>query len=214
VADYYMLESWGLGNGEPLQEPESRRIKINGQALRWMIGQKFSVQVPTPIELQWSDEISGGGVAWEMDPHPSEGPRSESAIRRLWVYKNSHPPLFHRKIVDLLKDCGVDNIDVYETSVADMNSGHACTDYMAVNIVGAVRAADMSRSSAKEFSEDGLVDTDFDSLVLDPQKALGFMLFRLAESINGIVVHRSIKKRIESEGGFDLRFIDPVDWIG
>jgi hypothetical protein len=39
-------------------------------------------------------------------------------------------------------------------------------------------------------------------------------MFRLAESVNGIVVHESVKKAIEAAEIDTLTFIPPEEWVG
>ena len=38
-------------------------------------------------------------------------------------------------------------------------------------------------------------------------------MFRLAESVMGIVVHESVKQAIEAAGIDTLTFVDPAEWI-
>ena len=42
----------------------------------------------------------------------------------------------------------------------------------------------------------------------------GALMFRLAEAVNTIVVHDSVKQAIEAAGIDTLTFIDPADWTG
>ena len=70
------------------------------------------------------------------------------------------------------------------------------------------------RSQATPHSPDGLIDTDFDSVAIDEVPTHGRLCFRLAESVNALVVHRSVKEHLESKGGFELTFTEPKDWIG
>jgi len=51
-------------------------------------------------------------------------------------------------------------------------------------------------------------------LVIDEAKTRGALLFRLAESVNGIVVHETIKNAIEATGIDTLTFMPPEEWVG
>ena len=96
----------------------------------------------------------------------------------------------HKRLIAALHECGVDNLEIYETVIQSRTDGSECRDYDAVNIIGLVAAAHMEKSTARaEEDSDGLVDVDFDGLVIDEAKAAGFPLFRLAECTSGIVIH-------------------------
>jgi hypothetical protein len=98
--------------------------------------------------------------------------------------------------------------------ILDTKTGRNNYNYMAVNIIGVVAAADLGQSVYEDPWGQGQIDMDFDSLVIDPKKAGGGKLFRLAECVSGIVIHRSVKEYLESKGGFGLSFVHPSDWIG
>jgi hypothetical protein len=51
----------------------------------------------------------------------------------------------------------------------------------------------MSKSKATPHSPHGLIDTDFDSGVIDDSVARDFKMFRLAQNVGALVVHRSIR---------------------
>lgn len=181
----------------------------DGEEVEWFLGQRIASDIPKPIMMKWGPVLNS-----EMDIRRTLGPRSEKGIRRQWAYPTAEPPLFHHDLVAALRECGVDNIDVYEALVVDVESGVRCSDYLAINIVGLLRVADMQSSSAVVHSEKGVIDTDFDSLVLDVESIPEVKMFRLAESVNATIVHWSVKKHLETRGGFELTFKKPEDWIG
>ncbi len=59
-----------------------------------------------------------------------------------------------------------------------------------------------------------LLDTDFDSLVIDEEKTMGFRLFRLAENCSAIVVSEEVKVAIEERGIPGIVFYGPGEWSG
>lgn len=59
-----------------------------------------------------------------------------------------------------------------------------------------------------------MVSVDFDSLAIDAARARGALMFRLAESVSGIVVHESVRKAVEAAGIDSLSFTVPADWAG
>jgi hypothetical protein len=157
----------------------------------WMMGSRFDVPVPEPIRLEWDPE--------------SSGPRKH-------LYK-APIPLFHRELISALRGAGVDNLDCYRAEILDVKDRSVTKDYLAVNVIGVISAADMSLSRYASYSSPPLIDVDFDLLIIDPAKTLGARLFRLAERVSGIVMHREVKEHLESLGGFGLTFIPPSDWV-
>ena len=72
--------------------------------------------------------------------------------------------------------------------------------YRAVNILGAIWAADLERSEYTEVSGTGDVAMGFRQLVIGEGKADGALLFRRAEALASIVVHARAKERIQAAG--------------
>lgn len=222
MSEYYMVESWGLKREEPTQKPLdvdfddwADDFDLDEDDVDFRLGWTLKhLGLPDPIEMIWDEEIAGGGSAWETEEKPSKGPRNAGGVRRKWVYKSSDPPLFHKQVVATLRDCGIDNLEAFNVRIIDVKTGEVCEDYLAVNFVGLVKAVDMSRSAATTHSTDGLGDTDFESVVINEGVTPGLKMFRLAESVNALVVHRSVKELLESRGGFELTFIEPEKWIG
>jgi hypothetical protein len=96
----------------------------------------------------------------------------------------------------------------------DPVAGKTYSDYKAINIIGLVAAADLSKSKYHAPSGTPLIDTDFDSLAIDESKARGLLMFRLAESVNAIVVHESVRAHIEKHNIPHIDFVEPSQWIG
>jgi hypothetical protein len=108
----------------------------------------------------------------------------------------------------------VDNLDVYDARLFDPQDGKTIDNYKAVNIIGAVAAADLGKSDYSAPSGTALVDTDFDSLVIDEKKAKGLLMFRLAECVTAIVIDERVKQQLARDRIPHLDFLDPKDWIG
>lgn len=222
MSEYYMMDSWGLDNDEPTLKPLDVDFDdweddygINDDNVEFWLGKPMNhLGMPDPIEMEWDDEIAGGGIVWETEGQPSIGPRSEEGVRMKWAYNASDPPLFHKDLVAALRECGVDNIETHKVQIVDRKTGNVCEDYLAINLVGLVKAVDMNKSKAAVHTDDGLIDTDFDSVAINEKAAKGSKMFRLAESVNAIVVHRSVKEYLEAKGGFELTFTEPKNWVG
>ncbi len=116
-------------------------------------------------------------------------------------------PLFRDDLIAMLRDCGVDNLDLYRAAVSDPENGTVYENYKAVNILGLVAAADLQGSRYVAHGAP-IADVDFDALVVDESKARGLLMFRLAESVNAVIVHESVKMRLEGQFD-DLNFAIP-----
>ena len=71
----------------------------------------------------------------------------------------------------------------------------------------------MAKSVFTAHSAPALVDVDFDRLVIDPARARGQKLFRLAECVTGVLIHRTVQDHLEAKGGFGLSFIPHEEWV-
>lgn len=119
-------------------------------------------------------------------------------------------PLFRDDLVAALKDCGVNNIQVFDALVHDPETGEDLRNYKAVNIIGAVAAADMAKSDAIVHSGPALFDVEFDKLVIDPTRARNLPMFRLAEATGTILVHERVRDCLIKKGfDKDLEFFEP-----
>lgn len=184
---YYMLEC--------LSPPEGYIAAVEHRdedPMRcWICGERFEVPPPVPLR-------------------PKLRARSKSVLAELW---KAPLPLMSERLHRVLLDCGVDNLDVYAVVLTDPRTDLSFSNYVAFNLIGVVAAADLSKSIYS--APDGpMRSVDFDSLAIDETSARGALMFRLAESVSGIVVHESIKLAIESSGIDTLTFISPEQWVG
>lgn len=130
------------------------------------------------------------------------------------MYDDVRYPLMRDDLIDALQSLGVDNLQLFDAVVRDPATGSEYTNYKAFNIVGVVSAADMDRSVLMGTSDSRMIDVDFESLTIDENKAKGFRLFRLAESVNAIIVDEAVRDEIERRGIPGMVFYDPADWSG
>jgi hypothetical protein len=181
---YYLLECFG--------PPDRERAAIDTvpRGLYWNRGRRFEQPVSEPLEVI----LDGDGLMMPMF--------------------NRGILLFSDELVEAVRDAGVDNIDCYDAVLVDPVGGKRHTNYKAVNIIGMVAAADLAASEFHAPSGRALIDTDFDTLVLDEERANGLLLFRLAESVNAIVVHARVKQHLEKRGIPNLDFVAPDAWVG
>lgn len=158
----------------------------------WTSGRRFRRPPVEPVEIT-------------IDPTHSDD---------LLEFENITALVMTKRLLKALQETGVDNLDVYRAVIRNPESGFETHDYVACNLIGLVKAADLSGSKVVGGSGDGLIDVDFDAVKIDPLKAKDHLLFRLAENISAIVVHESVKNHILNSGIDTITFVEPEDWIG
>jgi hypothetical protein len=163
----------------------------DGHRRHWATGGAFPAPPPEPIRIEILEEEAG----------------------LLLEYYDSGISIMSRRLANALKDAGIDNIDFYETEIHDLTTGEVLRSHVAFNLIGAIEAADLGKSKYQAL--DGpLIAIDFDSLAIDEAKTRGVLMFRLAESTNGVAVHESVREKIEAVGIDTLTFFRPQDWVG
>ncbi|MEM9101696.1 MAG: DUF1629 domain-containing protein [Pseudomonadota bacterium] len=158
----------------------------------WCAGLRFTKQPPIPVPIKI------------MPGYPND----------LMEMYDTDALIITKRLLAALEEAGVDNLDVYPCEIVNEQSGFKTTDYVACNLVGLVKAVDIENSNVTGGSDDHLLDTDFDGLQIDPHKAKDYLMFRLAESTNAIMIHRTVKAHLEKRGFNMLTFVEPKDWIG
>lgn len=187
---YYMLECYTPPDWEDSALLDGIRLPDMFESMTR--GQRLKRPPPEPVVI-------------EMDGDHND---------RMLELDHSSDLVMSRRLEKAVREAGVDNMDVYETIIRHPETGFETKDYVLVNILGLVAAADLAKSNVVGGSRGNLLDTDFDGVEIDPNKAHGLLMFRLAESTNAIVVHESVKD-VLLEKGFDmLEFVEPKNWIG
>ncbi len=139
----------------------------------------------------------------KLNPHSSDhGPL-------LPPFFNENPPLFLDRMIKVMIDEGAANIEAFPAQLHDPDNGDVHTCYRAVNLLGLIHAADLKKSQFVVNEGGPRTSVDFDRLAIDPAKARGELIFRLAESVNVILVHDRLKRRLEKEGFDSLWFLPP-----
>lgn len=164
--------------------------------LDWAFGRVFTTPVPRPLE---------GFVLKKLNPDAADhGPE-------LPPYFMNTIPVLRDDLLAAMRECGATNLDAYDAEILDPDSGKKITNYKAVNIIGLVAAADMQKSKATVHAQPALIDVEFDGLVIDPKKAGGQLIFRLAESTYTILCHEKLVEHLANRGFEDkITFLDPA----
>ena len=118
------------------------------------------------------------------------------------------------ELVKALQEAGVDNLQAYDLTIENDETGEEYTTHKAVNVIGVLSALDYGKTKFDPNNESRFLDAGIDSLAIDPEKTKGLLMFRLKESITDIAIHESVKKHLESTGKFKgLDFIEPEEFI-
>jgi hypothetical protein len=87
-------------------------------------------------------------------------------------------------------------------------------NYLAVNIVGRVAAAELAKSEINPEVPERLISMDFFSLSVDEAKTRGALMFRLAENLSAVLVHEHVKAQVDRAGIETLTWLRPEEWAG
>jgi len=130
------------------------------------------------------------------------------------MYYDTAYPLMRDDLIEALHAAGVDNLQLFPAVIKDPATGAEHTNYKAFNIVGVAAAADMAKSVRMPTTDSTMIDVDFESLAIDEKKASTFRLFRLAESVNAIMVDDVVKGEVKRRGIPGMVFYKPENWSG
>jgi hypothetical protein len=182
---YYVME--GTADG-PVVLMNSLKGPAKGDG--WMLGRMFVGQVQVPVQVTAKEGFDLGIL---MPFYPT-------------------PTIMRRDLYEAIRSAGVDNVDAWQAVVRKANGTILSNEYLAYNVLGVVRAAGAGTTYAPE-NPSRMVDASIESLQIDENAARGLLLFRLAESIDTVVVHRTVRAAIETRGIENIRFVDPPDCL-
>jgi hypothetical protein len=185
---YYVLGCFGPADADRAAVGDILNTDVD-----WQTGARLEDPPPVPVQVELNPDFLPGLMM----------PMFDSGIL-----------LFSHEMLAALGEAGVDNLDVYDAVLTDPTTGEKHTNYKAVNIVGAIAAADLGKSEWAAPSGTPIIDTDFDSLAIDDTKTGGALMFRLAECVTAIVVHEKVRAQLEQSGIPYLDFTDPQDFVG
>ncbi len=114
---------------------------------------------------------------------------------------------------EALAQCGVDNLDLYDAVLRSEDGSVEYGGYKAFNLVGIRKAADLEATVFNDPPGTRMVDASIESLAIDPDKAGGVLMFRLAEYVGAVVVHRKVKEFIEARDFPGIVFREPSAFV-
>ena len=172
---YYLLETNYFAEPPPYRT-RAVNAEFRYEPSRWKTGKKMVLpDEPVRIEL-W--ERGGTGLAA--------------------VFLDSIP-LFRNDVVEALYSAGVQNLQACSAILKPEGDKAEVPGYSAVNIVGLVSAADMTKSKYDDITGIGIIAVGFRKLVIDEKLAGGHLLFRLAQAVTAIIVHEKVKTALDKK---------------
>lgn len=157
----------------------------------WLAGRRFAQPLETPLTVRIR-------------------PGSEDGV--LLDYFGT-ARLMSDRLVETLRSAGVDNLDTYDAVIRSKDGSVERVGYKAFNLLGVVRAAELSSTEFLQGTDSRLIDGSISSLTIDTQKARGLLMFRLAEYVGAVIVHERVKQAIEAENFTNLVFRPPSDFF-
>ncbi len=115
-------------------------------------------------------------------------------------------PLVSMRFDDVLRQAGVGNVESFPVASWSAAFGLA-PRYLALNVVGAVAIADGATSKSYKPLGGGLGAQLFERLVIDPARARGLHIFRMAESLSTLVVSERVRQFCAEANLTSLRFL-------
>lgn len=190
LASYYVLRVEDPEEGYRARLEYKRDYPLRS----WMSGARFERQPPEPIAVRLRGTDEEGWVLGD-----------------LWLTPIT---VMSKRVLKAMQSAGVDNLDTYAVELLDPVSGKTHTDFVAFNVIGKIAAADATQTRFTPGVKERMVSADIDSLALDQATMRGALMFRLAESVNAIIVHDSVRQAILDAGIDTLTFLEPEEWAG
>lgn len=189
VIDYLTNPSDPDSTG-PFLEIHEGEVRVPG-ALSWQTGAKFLAPLPTPIIIRASPR------------HGYKGPPHD--------FFDGNVTFMSPRMVEVLMASAIDNLDLYPARIV-YDTGEQY-DVFAVNILGLVSVVDRSKSNITSYDGTFKMASSIRGFTVDPNKAMDFSLFRIAEKSTTVLVQDGIRRAIEAAGINTFTFVDSQNWI-
>ncbi len=132
---------------------------------------------------------------------------SEGNGELLDFYPNSTVPVMSKKLIAALKEAGVDNIQTFDVDINFLRTEKSVQTHQVVNILGNLKSC-----------KTGVTERDFDNgswikkTGIDENALNGALFFRMIESPKTILMHVSLKKKLEKEFS-GLSYAHPLECV-
>jgi len=123
------------------------------------------------------------------------------------------PKIMSNEFHQVLLDARVLNLDVYDAVLRSEDGSVKYHGFKAFNVIGLVSAADLSKTRFSSRNRSRSTDASINSLAIDKGKAKGVLIFRLAEYVGAVAVHKNVKRAIEAKAIPHVVFYEPSKYI-
>ncbi|NTV97269.1 MAG: hypothetical protein HGA75_17960 [Thiobacillus sp.] len=161
-----------------------------------------------------------GGTSWTMGQRFPSSPSQPVPINVVEGYEEEGlpefenvPPVMSTAVYKALLNAGVDNIDAYDAVLRSKDGSIEHAGFKAYNLIGLISATDFRQTAFSASNPSRSIDAAIDSLVIDPARARGVLMFRLAENTSTILVHRRVKETLEAAGFETIYFMAPPEYM-
>jgi hypothetical protein len=178
MTDYFIWESRRRRADDAIVPEFSPTLKKYG--VSFLTGRRFLNPLP---ELQVRIDRFGQGVLTDD----------------LVIFKNRCLAHSHR-LIKVLHDIGVDNIDYYPLRVINEVTGEVWQSHQAANILDVIYCIDEEKSDLYIDDENPYNLWFIDYLALLEERLGDSRCFRLGERLSTVIVHRDVKEAIEAAG--------------
>lgn len=175
----------------PFLEIHEELVKVPG-SVNWHMGTRFTDPMNAPIDVPVTPRFGYQG------PPPD--------------YFDGSISLMSRRLANVLRENGVDNLDLYQVSLVYRDTGKR-DEHFAFNLIGVVSAVDLGKSNLESHDGDNLIDTSIRGFSVDLARTHDLAMFRLAENVMTVLVHERIRDAIAAAGINTFVFVKPESWI-
>ena len=178
-----------------------------GDKLNTMIPQ-FWQELPEIVTTLRDDiNFRGGAIIGDTLPLPLIFTTGHSAHEQPKGMHNLVVPIMSALFLTALRHAGVSNLQCFPAELRSSADGTVWKNYSAVNIVGLISCADLTRSESTHIidrpGEGALPLMAFENLKVDSARAGEALLFRLAESPGTVIIAGSVVEYLRAQRSDD-----------
>lgn len=119
---------------------------------------------------------------------------SEGDGELLDFYPNLTVPVMSKKMIAALKEAGVDNLQTFDVNIKLLSTGESIRTHQAVNILGNLKSCKTGVTQRDFYNGSWIKKTG-----IDEDRLNGALFFRMIESPKTIMIHISLKKKLEKK---------------